>query len=124
MPGNYQAGKRAEEHIADQLPGGVRTPNEWYDVESVTGVHEVKSTVEELSSGRNGRFRLWKHQHERLEEEGGTYHFLVDGVGIEEIPAEEVTELIEQGNLSWTGSGNHGMDQRQVKIRWPEIFNR
>jgi hypothetical protein len=121
--GNKAAGTSAEEYIAEKIDG-YRTGGKWYDIETPDGIHEVKSTVEELSSGRHGRFRLWEDQHRKYLEEGGTYHFLVDGVGYERLTAEEMDEVIEESGVSWTGSGSHRGDIRQIKIRWPEVFNR
>jgi hypothetical protein len=120
--GNKAAGTRAEDYVADQLDGGIRTPNEWYDVEDFHGIHEVKTTQETLSNGRSGRFRLWKDQHERLKEQDGTYHFLIDGVGYKQVPADEVDDLLEESEAGWTDAGDHRDEAQQFKLGWPYVF--
>ena len=123
--GNKAAGTSAEEYIAEQIDG-FRTGGMWYDIETPHNgkIHEVKTTVETLSSGRNGRFRLWRDQHEKYLEEGGEYHFLVDSVGYERLSAEEVDEIIEASGVEWTGAGGHRGEKQQLKLRWPEVFDR
>jgi hypothetical protein len=50
----------------------------WCDALDADGVpHEIKSTVHRRASGRPGRFRLWKDQHDRLAAAGGRYVFVV-----------------------------------------------
>jgi hypothetical protein len=118
---NKEAGTQAEEYVARQI-GGERTPNAWYDVEA-GGIHEVKSTQERLRSGRRGRFRLWKDQHQNLRDHGGTYHFLVDGVGYVQLDAEEIDELMDEEGLTWAGSGDHPQDTQQLKVTWRHIMD-
>jgi hypothetical protein len=120
---NKAAGTQAEEYVADQV-GGERTPNEWYDVLGPYGeVIEVKSTSEEYASGRRGRFRLWRSQHDRLIQEQGTYWFLVDGLPTVRMDAREVSELLDRESLEWTGSGSHEMESQQVKIPWNYVID-
>lgn len=124
--GNREDGTRAEEYVADAI-GGERTPEAWYDVLSPSGgLVEVKSTTAELSSGRSGRFRLWKSQHDKLRDQDGEYWFLVDGRDAPEpveMTADEVEDTINENDLSWTGSGKHGMDTPQVKIPWTHLID-
>lgn len=121
--GNKEAGTRAEDYVARQT-GGTRTPNAWFDVETSHGIIEVKSTQERLSSGRRGRFRLWRSQHENLKDHGGRYWFLVDGVGEREMDPAEIDRIMAEEGLSWTGSGDHGQDTQQVKLTWPYVMER
>lgn len=120
---NKAEGTRAEEYVADRT-NGERMPNEWYDVLGPYGDKlEVKSTSEEYASGRRGRFRLWRDQHDRLQQDGGTYWFLVDGMETVRLSPREVNEVIDKHSLSWTGSGRHGMESEQVKIPWNYIMD-
>lgn len=120
--GNKEAGTQAEEYVAQQT-GGERTPNAWFDVEAPEGIVEVKSTQDRLSSGRRGRFRLWYDQHQNLKDHGGTYWFLVDGVGVEQLDPEEVDDIMDDEGLSWAGSGNHPQDTRQLKLTWTHVLD-
>lgn len=122
---NKEDGTRAEEYVAEQVHGE-RTPNEWYDVLGPAPENrriEVKSTQERLSSGRRGRFRLWRSQHERMKDADGRYWFLIDGREPFQRSPEEVSEVIDENGLSWTGSGSHEMDTEQVKIPWSHFID-
>jgi hypothetical protein len=118
---NKEAGTQAENYVARRI-GGTRTPEAWYDVETSDGIHEVKSTEKMLDySDRRGRFRLWKHQHENLRDHGGTYHFVVDGVGHVEVDPEVVDTIRQQEGLKWTGAGNTG-ESAQLKLTWTHVM--
>lgn len=120
---NKEAGTRAEEYVADQV-GGERTPNAWFDVEDRNGeIIEVKSTQDRLSSGRRGRFRLWKDQHQNLKDHGGTYWFLVDGKQPVQLDPEEIDRIMDEEGLSWAGSGNHPQDTQQLKLVWSHVLD-
>ena len=119
---NKEAGTEAENWVAKQT-GGERTPNAWFDVETPEGIVEVKSTQERLSSGRRGRFRLWYDQHQNLKDHGGTYWFLVDGVGVEQLDPETVDDIMADEGLSWAGSGDHPQDSPQLKLTWTHVLD-
>ena len=120
--GNKEAGTRAEEYVARQT-GGERTPNAWYDVEAPDGIVEVKSTQERLSSGRRGRFRLWKDQHQNLRDHGGTYWFLVEGREPVRLDPEEVDAIMDRKGLSWSDSGSHPQNSEQLKLVWSYVLD-
>jgi hypothetical protein len=119
---NKEAGTQAEEYVAQQT-GGERTPNAWFDMEAPEGIVEVKSTQERLSSGRRGRFRLWKDQHQNLKDHGGRYWFLVDGVGVEQLDPEDIDDIVEEEGLSWAGSGSHPQGSDQLKLTWTHVLD-
>lgn len=120
--GNKEAGTRAEEYVARQT-SGERTPNAPHDVEAPDGIKEVKSTQKRLSSGRRGRFRLWKDQHEYLRDHGGEYWFLVEGREPAVLDPEEVDDIMAEEGLKWAGSGNHPQDTRQLKLVWTHVLD-
>lgn len=123
---NKEAGTQAEDFVAREVNGS-RTPNAWYDVDHPSGaIIEVKSTQKRLGSGRRGRFRLWKEQHENLRDHGGRYWFLVDGHGQgvrRNVPPEEIDGIIKRENRQWTGSGSHPKEDKQLKIVWTHILD-
>ena len=119
---NKEAGTQAEEYVAQQT-GGERTPNAWFDVEAPEGIVEVKSTQERLSSGRRGRFRLWRDQHQNLKDHGGRYWFLVDGVGVEQLDPEDIDDIMADEGLSWAGSGSHPQGSDQLKLTWTHVLD-
>jgi len=119
---NKEAGTRAEDWVAQQT-GGERTPNAWFDVDTPDGIVEVKSTQERLSSGRRGRFRLWYDQHQNLKDHGGTYWFLVDGVGVEQLDPKEVEDIMDENGLSWASAGEHPQGTDQLKLTWTYVLD-
>lgn len=119
---NKEAGTQAEEYVA-RSRGGERTPNAWFDVETPDGIVEVKSTQQRLSSGRRGRFRLWRDQHQNLKDHDGEYHFLVEDVGEAQLTPEEVDAIMDEEDLSWSGSGNHPQGSDQLKLVWTYIMD-
>lgn len=140
---NAEQGESIEQYRARRR-GGEHTPGEWFDVMDGWQPVEVKSTQrrintdpELVSSPRNGRWRLWRDQHEKMVEQGGEYDFVViddDGDDDENesgdiwrettVSADRVSEIIEQNELSWTGAGKHGMPTEQVKIPWTYVIDR
>lgn len=127
---NKAVGTDAEEYIARKT-GGERHPNEWYDVESGNGrIIEVKSTQETVNDTpatttdpRNGRFRLWQHQHEKLKDAEGVYYFLVDGLPTTRVKPEKVDRVMNARGLSWTDSGASTDNNQQVKINWSYLID-
>lgn len=126
---NAVQGETIEQHRARVRGSDAEhMPGEWFDLMDGWTVVEVKSTTRRLGSGRRGRWRLWKGQHEKMVEQGGEYDLVV----IEDdeiwrsvtISADEVTEVIEDNDLSWTNAGDsHSMPTEQVKIPWKHVIN-
>lgn len=136
---NAEQGESIEQYRA-RVRGSdaVHTPGEWFDVMDGWQPVEVKSTQRRINEGedyvsaaRNGRWRLWRGQHEKMIEQDGEYDLVViDDDGDQEenedgdiwrqttISAEDVSEIIDENELSWTGGGGHGMKTEQVKIPW------
>lgn len=118
---NAQQGESIEQYRARER-GGDHTPDEWFDVLDGFDVIEVKSTQKTLASGRSGRWRLWRKQHEKMVEQNGEYDLVViddDEIWREvTLSAAEVDDIISENGLSWTDAGNHGMPSEQVKIPW------
>jgi len=127
---NKEIGTNAEEYIARKT-GGERHPNEWYDVKSGNGTTiEVKTTRETINDTpatttdpRNGRFRLWKQQHENLKDAEGVYYFLVDGLPTTRVDPEKVERVMEEHGLNWTDSGASTDNEHQVKINWTYLID-
>lgn len=121
---NAQQGESIEQYRARRRGSDAdHTPDQWFDVMDGWTPIEVKSTQRTLGSGRSGRWRLWQNQHEKMVEQGGEYDLVViedDEIWREAtLSADEVSAIIEDKGLSWTGAGEHGMPSRQVKIPWP-----
>lgn len=127
---NKAVGTDAEEYIARKTRGE-RRPNEWYDVMSESGrIIEVKSTQETINDTpatttdpRNGRFRLWKHQHEALRDAEGVYYFLVDGLPTTRVTPETVDRVMDEHGISWTDSGASTDNKQQAKINWTYLID-
>lgn len=120
---NKDVGTAAEEWVARQVDGE-RTPNAWFDVDAgLDGIIEVKSTRRRLSSGRRGRFRLWKDQHQNLKDHNGEYWFLVDGLDPAVLDAPEIDEIMAENDLKWAESGNHPQETKQLKLVWTYVID-
>lgn len=124
---NAKQGESIEQYRARQRGDGAdHTPDEWFDVLDGWQPIEVKSTQRTLASGRKGRFRLWRNQHDGMTEQGGEYDFAViddDKVWKETtVSADRVSEIIDENDLSWTAAGRHGMPTEQVKIPWNYVI--
>lgn len=126
---NQQQGESIEQYRARQRGSDAsHTPDEWFDVIDGWTPIEVKSTTRRLASGRRGRWRLWKSQHEKLLEQEGEYDLAVieddDLVAEKTLSAKEMDEVINEANLSWTSAGDsHSMPSQQVKIPWNYVFD-
>jgi len=119
---NKEAGTQAENYVARQT-GGERTPNAWFDVEAPDGIIEVKSTQERLSSGRRGRFRLWRDQHQNLKDHGGTYWFVVEGKEPAQLDPEDIDDIMADNDLSWASAGEHPQGTDQLKLTWTYVLD-
>lgn len=131
---NAKQGESMEQYRARRRGSdAVHTPGEWFDVMDGWDPVEVKSTQRRINTGedtvsapRNGRWRLWHSQHEKMVEQGGEYDLVVidDGEIWREttLSAEEVSDVITENELKWTGGGGHGMSSEQVKIPWHYVF--
>lgn len=126
---NAAQGESIEQYRARQRGSDAdHTPDEWFDVLDGWTPIEVKSTTRRLSSGRRGRLRLWRTQHETLLEQGGEYDVVViedDEISAETtVTAERMDEILTDGGLSWTNAGqSHGMPSQQVKVPWHYVIN-
>lgn len=122
---NADKGTSIERYRAKER-NGHHVPEAWFDVEAEDGTPvEVKSTQRRLASGRRGRFRFWQEQHENMEDHTGEYDLVVtedDSTAFERtLSADEVSEVIEDAGISWTGAGDHHMG-RQAKVPWSYFF--
>lgn len=114
---NAKQGESIEQYRARQRGSDAdHAPDEWFDVMDGWTPIEVKSTQRRLASGRRGRFRLWKVQHDKMEEQNGEYDLaVIDDDKIWEettLSAEEVSEIIAERELTWTEAGDHGMPSK------------
>lgn len=126
-------GALAEVIATDEYAGFNRFVDaSWYDGRRDSGaVLEVKSALSSLASGADGRFRLWKEQHDRLVEHDrdGTarYAFVLFDVS-----GREPTALLTQREPAtvgrqigarggWYPSGHDSRDE-QYKLPIEAIF--
>lgn len=131
---NEDRGRFAEEAVADYY-GVTHDPDaaEWYDcINEETGTkYEVKSTVEERSSGRPGRFRLWEDQTISLmgSDRVGTawvVFVLFDTrdriVAMRRFRPLTAANLVRSDGGDWNLAGHAEREGRQHKIAWPEVI--
>jgi len=101
--------------------------SEWHDLvyDGRTPI-EVKSCEKRIGRrNRNGRFRIWERQHERLKDQNGQYLFVVwsetinrpDKTGfLTPVDLEARTD-----GLNFYGAGNHHKRDNQTKITWTKL---
>jgi hypothetical protein len=97
---------------------GVHTS--WCDAVDDRGVpHEIKSAQREYSDGREGKFRIFEDLHDRLQQEGGRYVFVVyrvRGTGIQPLAFDRRPASRLPGT-TWYGAGGHrGTQQRELQV--------
>jgi hypothetical protein len=118
------AGEQAEKYIA-RREDGEHHPEAWYDVTDRGGtIREVKSAKRRVKNGdytRLGRFRLRKEQHINLRDHGGKYDFLLRSGEEKTLSPDEVDDLIDEHDVSWTSPGPHA--KLKVDAVFPEVFD-
>ena len=105
---------------------------EWYDGRRDSGaVLEVKSALSSLANGADGRFRLWREQHEQLleydRENSARYAFVLFDVGgrepvakLKQKPPADVGRII--GARGGWGPSGHDSQGEQHKLPIEAIF--
>jgi hypothetical protein len=105
---------------------------EWADgVDPQTGhKYEIKSTAEEIGEKypAEGRFRLWKDQHNSLTSSAGQlgaayYVFIVSTKEAIKADSREVTEWVND-NGGWNKAGHDRRDSKQLKIPWSYVYDK
>jgi hypothetical protein len=104
----------------------------WYDARRESGaVLEVKSALSTLGSGADGRFRLWREQHEKLVEHDrdGSARY---GFVLFDVSGREPTALLKQrepatvgrqiGARGGWGPSGHDSQGEQHKLPIEAIF--
>ncbi|MWG36942.1 hypothetical protein [Halomarina oriensis] len=131
---NEDRGRFAEEAVAEHY-GVTHAPDvtDWYDCinESTGTKFEVKSTVEELASGRSGRFRVWEDQTVSLiasDRQGTAWvvFVLFDRreriVAVRRVRPSTVARLVHADGGDWNLAGHSERDGRQHKIAWDDVI--
>ena len=83
---------------------------------------EIKSAMTNRNSGRQGRFRIFKQYHQRLERAGGCYVFVAyrrAGQGISVVRMRSAAA--EDMTLNWY-QGRHHRDSEEVKLGIGHVF--
>jgi hypothetical protein len=127
-------GELAERVATDVYSGYSRFVDApWYDGRRDSGaVLEVKSALSTLASGADGRFRLWREQHEQLleydREDSARYAFVlfdVDGrdpvARLKQKPPADVGRII--GARGGWGPSGHASEGEQHKLPIEAIFS-
>lgn len=117
-------GSRVEKAVCEEY-GLQPTHTSWYDAVYANGTPvEIKAAIHRRSSGRPGKFRVFKDPHEKLVENDGYYVFAVyrrRGSGAEvlksvRVDAEDVTP-------SWRLSGHKDRPgNKESQIRLEDVF--
>lgn len=90
---------------------------------------EVKGCCEQYHSGRVGRLRFWKRQHQELREVDGVYLIVVYNPDAQEpvqrdrwVHWSSLEQIMEEGGYSWYSADGHTMWSEQTQIRWNRFF--
>lgn len=91
---------------------------------------EVKGVVERYSGdGRVGRVRIWRRQHQQLQEEDGVYLIVVYSVDARPpvvhdrfVHHSSLDAIMEEHGYSWFDAQGHGMRSEQTQIPWHRSF--
>lgn len=96
----------------------------WCDgVDSDGRPHEIKAARVRYSDGREGKFRVFEEYHDKLQEAGGYYVFVVyipRGSGIQVVNMDRRHASRLPGSV-WYGAGGH-RDSRQRELKVSEVF--
>lgn len=90
---------------------------------------EVKGCMEAYSSGRSGRLRFWRRQHEELRESDGVYLVVIyDMDAMEPVQRDRwvhwssLEEIMECEGYSWYTAEGHTMFSEQTQVPWRRFF--
>lgn len=128
---NRARGLDVEDKVCEQIPAipvvdEHESRRDWYDLEFYEAKIECKSCVDQLSSGRRGRWWIAKRNHEKLLDHGGWYAFSVvdslseDLLRTALVHVEKVDEFID-GDWWPTDNGGHGVEKYR-QITWTAVF--
>lgn len=125
----YWFGEKAEDYAEEER--GVACLNGTVDGElrSSALAVEVKGCIIIYPSGRCGRLRFWKRQHEKVKEADGVYLVIVYDVEEREpvqydrfVHWSSLEAIMEEYDYSWYDAREHSMSSQQTQIPWKRFF--